>query len=701
MAWNIHWQTAFKSKDNKNYVVNIYEQDYSGNIVQLTPAEEPFITRENSSNDVFTVIRDQTGYLSVIVDDIATIEAIMPQTDTDRFIRLIENNSVKWQGFLSMQNYKQPYNEYKWKVEFALNSMLAMTKKIKLPWVYGVSSIRYTLAYIFSYIYGLAGVTPRKIRLINPCRLYSGIIKPSDPDYYQHYPDDTQLPLVSLSGFFIGAEFGLTETYAKENYIEKKQRMFDVLTLDVTNLILEEILKVFGACLREEGEDLIVALYNNEPSGGGTNIYDYEWSNFIDTNSNVYSTLHGIVRDIVKDGTLYNASINYIKGDSNVHVSFKPEKGKAVIWRLPKTIFNSNQVVTQENHSPFWDYYQIPLDIDTSLSGEKFIWYFASPYDGATPVEDYSAARSRYYFYDPDDPNDTWFGAIPMWQCVTYNGEFDYKFNGLYMQSFGFPHYPLQWGPYLYSFKFNIPQKSIGKVKLYLQLFRPVPDLTIVVDVINNGEYYAGVPDLEDNLWRDGVDHYIHFLRAYGDEGADSKYASLSIDISGREGDIEVKIYTIYDNNEYGVQTCIEDIWVESEDTTESIMQDYNYISAFPLIEENVYDKIVNIDANIKAINTKIGTFNFNALCPNILRQNNYFIDQFTWGDGSHLKVEEMLAECISNYYANKRKVITIPYVGQTVSKIIIYNDGNHYMAIEEERNWRDDKVKVKYIEIL
>ena len=72
MTWNIHWQTAFKSKDNKNYVVNIYEQDYSGNIVQLTPAEEPFITRENSSNDVFTVIRDQTGYLSVIVDDIAT-----------------------------------------------------------------------------------------------------------------------------------------------------------------------------------------------------------------------------------------------------------------------------------------------------------------------------------------------------------------------------------------------------------------------------------------------------------------------------------------------------------------------------------------------------------------------------------------------------------------------------------------------------
>lgn len=696
MAWNIHWQTAFKSKDNKNYVVNIYEQDYSGNIVQLTPAEEPFITRENSSNDVFTVIRDQTGYLSVIVDDMATIEAIMPQTDTDRFIRLIENNSVKWQGFLSMQNYKQPYNEYKWKVEFALNSMLAMTKKIKLPWVYGVSSIRYTLAYIFSYIYGLAGVTPRKIRLVNPCRLYSGIVKPSDPDYYQFYPDDTQLPFVSLSGFFISAEFGLTETYTKENFIEKKQRMFDVLTLDMSNLIIEEILKVFGVCLREDGADLIVALYNNEQSGGGTNIYDYEWSNFCDTNSNRYSTLHGIVRNIVKDGVLYNASINYIEGVPNVHVSFKPEKVKTVIWRLPKVVYNSNQVVTQVNNSSIWNYYQIPLNIDTNLSGEKFFWYFASPYDGGTPIEDYATARSYYYSRNQNDP---WYGALPQWYCSTYNGELNLEHKGLFVISYNSPHYPQTYGPYIYSFRFNIPVKSVGKVKVYFEFLNKHININLDIAVINNGEYYAGVPDEEDNLWRDT--RWTHFLTAYPPQDAKTQITSLSIDISGREGDIEIRIFDIHDNNDDAEDFTITDIWVESEDTTESIMQDYNYISAFPLIEENVYDKIVNIDANIKAINTKIGTFNFNALCPNILRQNDYFINQFTWGDGSHLKVEEMLAKYVSNYYANKRKVITIAYVGQTVSKINIYNDGNHYMAIEEERNWRDDKVKIKFIEIL
>ena len=696
MAWNIHWQTAFKSKDNKNYVVNIYEQDYSGNIVQLTPAEEPFITRENSSNDVFTVIRDQTGYLSVIVDDIATIEAIMPQTDTDRFIRLIENNSVKWQGFLSMQNYKQPYNEYKWKVEFALNSMLAMTKKIKLPWVYGVSSIRYALAYIFSYIYGLASVTPRKIRFVNPCSLYSGVAKPSDPDYYQSYPDDTQLPSVSLSGMFYASEFGLSETYAKENFIEKEHRTFDVLSLDMSNLILEEILKAFGACLREDGEDLVVALYNNEQSNGLTNIYDYEWSNFCDTNSNVYSILHSIVRDIVKDGTLYNASINYIEGTPNVHVSFTPEKGKAIIWSLPKVIFNSNQVVTQENQSPYWVYYQIPLNIDTSLSGEKYFWYFASPYDGTTPVEDYATARSYYYSHNPNDP---WFGALPVWLCRISNGELSFENKGLLVVSYNVPHYPQTYGPYIYSFRFNIPVKSVGKIKVYFEFVKKLANINLDIAVINNGEYYAGVPDIEDNLWRDT--RWTHFLTAYWSQDVESQITSLSIDISGREGDIEVRIYDIHDSNDAASQFLIKDIWVESEDMTGITMQDYNYISAFPLIEENVYDKIVNIDANIKSINTKIGTFNFNALYPNILRQNDYFIDQFTWGDGSHLKVEEMLAEYVSNYYANKRKVITIPYVGQTVSKIIIYNDGNHYLAIEAERNWRDDKVKVKYIEIL
>ena len=46
MAWVKHWQCCFKSFNGTQYAVNVYDQDYSGDVVQLIGAEEPFITQE-------------------------------------------------------------------------------------------------------------------------------------------------------------------------------------------------------------------------------------------------------------------------------------------------------------------------------------------------------------------------------------------------------------------------------------------------------------------------------------------------------------------------------------------------------------------------------------------------------------------------------------------------------------------------------
>ena len=89
MAWNIRWQCCFQSLNGTYYAVNIYEKNYLGSIVQLTGAAEPFVTQEDDSDDIFTPIRVQTGYLRIIDPNGALLETLVPAYNTQRLVRLV------------------------------------------------------------------------------------------------------------------------------------------------------------------------------------------------------------------------------------------------------------------------------------------------------------------------------------------------------------------------------------------------------------------------------------------------------------------------------------------------------------------------------------------------------------------------------------------------------------------------------------
>ena len=51
MARAIHWTLTFKSLNNTDCTVNIYDNDYSGNPVALTGAANPFFFEEIEDDD--------------------------------------------------------------------------------------------------------------------------------------------------------------------------------------------------------------------------------------------------------------------------------------------------------------------------------------------------------------------------------------------------------------------------------------------------------------------------------------------------------------------------------------------------------------------------------------------------------------------------------------------------------------------------
>ena len=103
----VHWQVKFKSlRANELYTVNIYDSNYSGQPVQLIGAAEPFVTEEDTNEDMFAPVRTQSGYIRIVDDGTINWRTIIPTTDIDRPVILTDSNgNVKWQGFMQAQNF--------------------------------------------------------------------------------------------------------------------------------------------------------------------------------------------------------------------------------------------------------------------------------------------------------------------------------------------------------------------------------------------------------------------------------------------------------------------------------------------------------------------------------------------------------------------------------------------------------------------
>lgn len=109
----VHWQIEFTSlKANETYTVSVYDENYNGSPVRLLGGAVPFETEEDTDDDMFIPIRKQTGYLRIF-DNGTDLDGntfdwreFIPTTDTDRPVRVTDgSNNVVWMGFIQAQNF--------------------------------------------------------------------------------------------------------------------------------------------------------------------------------------------------------------------------------------------------------------------------------------------------------------------------------------------------------------------------------------------------------------------------------------------------------------------------------------------------------------------------------------------------------------------------------------------------------------------
>lgn len=154
MARSVRWQVPFMSLDNKKYRVDIYQENFNGTVEVLKGAATPFYTQEDDDEDAFLPIRTSSGYLTIVVEDPSLPDAIMAQDTHDRYVELVDatdanNEVVKWNGFLSPEEYSGEWNCTPYEMQLPLLSPIAAAAKI----VYEPLSRRCTLAEIIQHIF--------------------------------------------------------------------------------------------------------------------------------------------------------------------------------------------------------------------------------------------------------------------------------------------------------------------------------------------------------------------------------------------------------------------------------------------------------------------------------------------------------------------------------------------------------------------
>ena len=259
MAKAIKWQIPFASLSGTLYRIDIYAEGYSGDPIQLTAGESPFVTEEDSSEDFFAPIRTQTGSIQVCTrkpdGTMLTLDDILPANNIDHPVRLINlsnSNAIEWQGFLSCEAYSQNYTAIPENLTLSVISVLEAMDSVEVKWSESMSFQR-----ILSHcIYAM-----KAIETESGMSLFGKI-----------YIDGHCNIAMIAKYFFNNVYWDANEQVSGDNIVVEAHSIS-------CKKILERVAEFFGCCWRENGRDIYFEAV------GLTTYYAY------DTFSNIYNSL--------------------------------------------------------------------------------------------------------------------------------------------------------------------------------------------------------------------------------------------------------------------------------------------------------------------------------------------------------------------------------------------------------------------------
>ena len=162
MARAKRWTIPFKSLNGTDCRIDIYDEDYQGTAVELSPnnanapgvaAAAPFYYEENDDESLLEVIRYRTGYINLVETVYGGLTDLYPETDTEHYVEFYYGETLDFTGYIQAQSFDQDWTPTPRQISLPVQSPLALCDGIKFA--ESVPSIKYRDAYIDEIIAGL------------------------------------------------------------------------------------------------------------------------------------------------------------------------------------------------------------------------------------------------------------------------------------------------------------------------------------------------------------------------------------------------------------------------------------------------------------------------------------------------------------------------------------------------------------------
>lgn len=732
MAWGLKWQCCFQSFDSETqYAVNIYEQGYTGTVTQLTGADVPFETAEDSDDDIFTSVRTQSGYLRVIDTDGTLMEEIVPANNTQNLVRLMEgtyNNgfigtTVKWQGFLSAQAYTQPWDGQAYKLELPLISVLGALNEIQID--SSMAGTQENVSFLLVQAMSQLGITPNNIY-----------------DYEDMFGEESH-PFVSVC--FPNIEFQWAIFFDKQEICNQGDSYEEYIGITYGEA-LEELTKSLNLVLREQGEDLYIL----EMSRRSSYYYVFSWANIVSMAENrgtlsytsknsTSNTAISMLNNLEFGGADNNVTI--INGRRSVVVSLDIDTSTMEIT-LPNTteddttpteLTTDNGILYTQIHEPrtlsyeffsYWKYYQNTRDGETTYSDMlehlRILGYTTNPkYNTDNPLVT-GSFPVRYYFR----PNGSALGSLR---------------NGLYIQT----QYSTGTGISTYSTIYELMSEiSYTFTDGYININMLQQQLSGITNPQRfgntSGLYYSSaiieatiqliILDENNDWWYWSGSEWTHrdsTISLRFDEETVRTNRTSDMDTDKTDG------YFIPVSNMSGrVYLVITDRWytyyLQSDSSPYQIISyarilsnlTISYVPKKSLVASsrgsNTYREQILLSGfkNDETTSLKLGTINNNEPSCSFLmgayvsdgNVHNFDLQESTYYNGPTSyseRIELHLLRKMAEYYNQSRRCLTaiVKNAPDLNTSVYAYNDRN-YVGFYTKRDWRNQENEIKFLEI-
>ena len=108
----------FKSLSNKDCRIDIFDRDYSGDVITVSPANpdtpgyaaaNPVTIQEEDNENLLTVLRPKTGYLTLVEKTFGSFRDLYPESNTQISVEIYYDGTIVFYGFIQAQAFENSY----------------------------------------------------------------------------------------------------------------------------------------------------------------------------------------------------------------------------------------------------------------------------------------------------------------------------------------------------------------------------------------------------------------------------------------------------------------------------------------------------------------------------------------------------------------------------------------------------------------